>query len=408
MPSSHNKTTNNKQPAPKRETANNIIPEKKKRKKNKQGKKTPQKNMSRILLHGTGAIGTIYAYQLMQAGCDVTVTCRSNYEAVIKQNGFHLDSVIYGKGLHIQPKVVRSPLEAVENSRNSNSSSDEGKGVYDYLLVACKAIPEAQISETIAPAVTRGQTTIVLLQNGIGIEEEYSKRFPENLLLSGVVYCPVTQTSPGYITMGDVERLEIGEFSSSSSSSSSSVENKNKNSTTTETHPSTSNFLSLLKSGGGNPIHYHPSTSMQERRWFKLLLNAPWNPICALTLSRDLAFLAAEPSTSLAVIRGVLDEVIAISHALGYHSVTAEAAEQGLATIMSREGIAGIEPSMLVDVLWTRRMEHEVILGNPVRVARKLGVEVPRMEMLYALVKALDLSHQKRKEGRSLDMYDLA
>lgn len=367
--------------------------------------------MPRILLHGTGAIGTIYAYQLMQAGCDVTVTCRSNYEAVIKQNGFHLDSVIYGKGLHIQPKVVRSPLEAVEDSRNSNSS-DEGEGVYDYLLVACKAIPEAQISETIAPAVSRGRTTIVLLQNGIGIEEEYSKKFPENLLLSGVVYCPVTQTSPGYITMGDVERLEIGEFSSSSSSSSSSVENNNKNSTTTTTkteiHPSTSKFLSLLKSGGGNPIHYHPSTCMQERRWFKLLLNAPWNPICALTLSRDLAFLAASPSTSLAVIRGVLDEVIAISRALGYHSVTAEAAEQGLATIMSREGIAGIEPSMLVDVLWTRRMEHEVILGNPVRVARKLGVEVPRMEMLYALVKALDLSHRKRKEGKSLDMYDLA
>lgn len=362
--------------------------------------------MPRILLHGTGAIGTIYAYQLIQAGCDVTVTCRSNYEAVIKQNGFHLDSVIYGKGLHLQPKVVRSPLEAVEDSRNS-SSSDEGEGVYDYLLVACKAIPEAQISETIAPAVTRGRTTIVLLQNGIGIEEEYSKRFPENLLLSGVVYCPVTQTSPGYITMGDVERLEIGEFSSSSSSS--SVENnKNSTTTTTEIHPSTSKFLRLLKSGGGNPIHYHPSTSMQERRWFKLLLNAPWNPICALTLSRDLAFLAAEPCTSLAVIRGVLDEVIAISRALGYHSVTAEAAEQGLATIMSREGIAGIEPSMLVDVLWTRRMEHEVILGNPVRVARKLGVEVPRMEMLYALVKALDLSLQKRKEGKSLDMYDLA
>lgn len=366
--------------------------------------------MPRILLHGTGAIGTIYAYQLMQAGCDVTVTCRSNYEAVIKQNGFHLDSVIYGKGLHIQPKVVRSPLEAVEDSSSNSDEGKgegEGKGVYDYLLVACKAIPEAQISETIAPAVTRGQTTIVLLQNGIGIEEEYSKKFPENLLLSGVVYCPVTQTSPGYITMGDVERLEIGEFSSSSSS----VENKNKNSpttTTTEIHPSTSKFLALLKSGGGNPIHYHPSTCMQERRWFKLLLNAPWNPICALTLSRDLAFLAAEPSSSIAVIRGVLDEVIAISRALGYHSVTAEAAEQGLATIMSREGIAGIEPSMLVDVLWTRRTEHEVILGNPVRVARKLGVEVPRMEMLYAMVKALDLSLQKRKEGKSLDMYDLA
>lgn len=307
----------------------------------------------------------------------MTVICRSNYEAV-KEDGFHIDSLIYGKGLHIKPKVVKTPQEAAEH------------GPYDYLLVACKALPEVKTAETIAPAVTPA-TTIVLLQNGIGIEQEYADRFPHNPLLSCVVYCPVTQTSPGQISMGDIERLEIGAFPSSAH-----------NDPAVKT--SADKLIELLRAGGGNPVWHQ---DIQELRWFKLLLNAPWNPICALTLSRDLAFLAASDAAE-PVIRGVLDEVIAVSHALGYKSITPEAAEKGLAVIKSRAGkVSGIEPSMLVDVLWTRRTEHEVILGNPVRIAQKLGVPVPRMEMLYAMVKALDLSHQKRKQGKSLDMDDL-
>jgi len=57
---------------------------------------------------------------------------------------------------------------------------------------------------------------------------------------------------------------------------------------------------------------------------------------------------------------------------------------------------------MLVDVLTERRMEVEVILGNPVRVAREKGVSVPRMETLYALAKALDDAIALRQPGKSL------
>lgn len=333
----------------------------------------------KILFHGTGAIGTIYAYQLIKAGCDVTAICRSNYTAA-KQSGFHINSDLYGKNLHIKPKVVRTPEEAAQD------------GPYDYLLVSCKALPEAKTAETIAPAVTPGRTTIVLVQNGIDIEQEYAERFPENPLLSCVVYLPATQTSPGHVSMGGIERLEIGAFPASARGNS-----------TVKT--SIDRLIEILKAGGGNPVYHE---DIQELRWYKLLLNAPWNPICALTLSRDLAFLGSSAAAEH-VINGVLDEVIAVSQALGYKSVTREAADQGLATIKGRKGTTpGIEPSMLVDVLWTRRTEHEVILGNPVRIAQKLGVPVLRMEMLYAMVKALDLAHQKRKEGKSLDDEDLA
>lgn len=107
------------------------------------------------------------------------------------------------------------------------------------------------------------------------------------------------------------------------------------------------------------------------------------------------------------MIRGVLAEVCAISKALGYESVNEEAVEKSLEMIKGRIGTKGIEPSMLVDALWSRRMEVEVILGNPVRVAKELGIEVPRMEMLYALAKALDEANQFRKPGKSLDGEDL-
>ncbi|EME83141.1 uncharacterized protein MYCFIDRAFT_188267 [Pseudocercospora fijiensis CIRAD86] len=313
----------------------------------------------KILVFGSGAIGTIYVYLLLKAGCDVTAVCRSNYTAA-RDNGFHIDTT------------------------HSNN------GPYDYLIVCCKAIPSAKTPQTIAPAVTPNYTTIVLIQNGIDIEPEYSLTFPSTPLLTCIAYLPTTQNSPGHITMGNNERLEIGTYPESS-----------KSSTSAEI------LISLLKSSGSNTT-YHPK--IQERRWFKLLLNAPWNPICALTLSRDVAFLSSLSSDGISesIIRGVLQEVILLSQSLGYTSITAEAAEAGFKVIKDRVGkMVGIEPSMLVDVLHGRAMEHEVILGNVVRKAREMGIEVPRLEMLYGLTKALDLATQKRKEGRSLDREDL-
>jgi hypothetical protein len=75
---------------------------------------------------------------------------------------------------------------------------------------------------------------------------------------------------------------------------------------------------------------------------------------------------------------------------------------EGLRPYFERKGTPGIEPSMLVDVLNGRRMEVEVILGNPVRIARELGVNVPRLETLYALLKGLDEAVALREPGRSL------
>lgn len=52
--------------------------------------------------------------------------------------------------------------------------------------------------------------------------------------------------------------------------------------------------------------------------------------------------------------------------------------------------------SMGIDYLAGREMEVEAILGEPSRRATALGVPVPTIDVLYALVRAADL----RREGR--------
>lgn len=52
---------------------------------------------SRILIVGTGGIGTVSAYSLENGGqAEVTAVMRSNYEAAMK-NGIDIDSVQYGQ-----------------------------------------------------------------------------------------------------------------------------------------------------------------------------------------------------------------------------------------------------------------------------------------------------------------------
>lgn len=326
----------------------------------------------KVLLHGSGAIGTIYVYLLLKAGCDVTAVCRSNYDAA-SANGFAIDSDMYGKGINIKPKVVRSPAEAASD------------GTFDFVIVTTKVLPGPKPStpEMIKPAVS-DKTAIVLIQNGIGIEEEYAEAFPSNTLISCVVWLPTTQVSPGHIAMGNTHVLHLGTYPATPPDD--------------PAYHAAKILCDTLSSAGLTPTLFD---DIQERRWTKLMINASWNPICALTLSRDVAYLSSS-SMAEPMVKDVMLEVSAIARAKGYTSFSAESVDKQLQIARDRIGTKGIEPSMLVDVLNGRRMEVEVILGTPVKIAKQLGVQVPRLETLYALAKALDEAMALRQPGKSL------
>ncbi|KAH7081627.1 ketopantoate reductase PanE/ApbA C terminal-domain-containing protein [Paraphoma chrysanthemicola] len=316
----------------------------------------------RILLFGAGSVGTVYLWLLSKVA-HTTAVCRSNYD-VAKKDGFIINSSIFGQDIHFRPDIVRDCTEAASNAGGSQ---------YDYIVVCSKAIP-GTVPQLIAPAVTEGKTAIVLVQNGVGIEQEYKDAFPNNPIISAVVYLPATQRPAGVIRHGEVEKLQIGAYPTSSSPD------------------IAKSFVSLIRAAGGTAEFYD---DVQPKRWFKLLINASWNPICTLSLSKDTAILeACDEATP--VLFAVMMEIRDIAEAHGY-MLTKEEVEFQLGRAQARIPIkAGIEPSMLQDVQAGRRIEVEAIVGNPVRMGKSKGVKCDRLEMLYVLAKALDLHLGRR------------
>lgn len=319
----------------------------------------------RILLFGAGGVGTVYLWLLSKTS-STTAVCRSNY-ATAKRDGFTINSSIFGQNIHFRPHVVRSCEEAAASA---------APAPFDYIVVSSKAIP-GTVPPLIAPAVTPGRTVLVLLQNGIGIESEYAAAFPQNPIVSTVLYFPATQRPPCVVTHGEIERLELGAFPASAP----------------PTHAAA--FAQLVTDAGATALTHD---DVQQVRWTKLLLNASWNPICALARSKDTAVLASSSSAD-AVVEAVMHEIRAIAAAHGY-AISDATVRFELGRARARIPLdAGIEPSMLQDVLAGRRIEVEAIIGNAVRMARDKGVRCDRLELLYVLAKTLDEHLGRAVEG---------
>ncbi|KAE8350157.1 ketopantoate reductase PanE/ApbA C terminal-domain-containing protein [Aspergillus coremiiformis] len=126
---------------------------------------------------------------------------------------------------------------------------------------------------------------------------------------------------------------------------------------------------------------------IQVARWSKLLVNASWNPISALSLCTDGGFLRSS-EFAYELVWGIMMEIVALAREIGIPGVDEAATEKRFALSKTRADTGvGHEPSMLQDVKQGRLFEVEAIVGNTVRVGRKWGVPMPRLETVYALAK---------------------
>ncbi|KAL1870313.1 hypothetical protein Plec18167_007447 [Paecilomyces lecythidis] len=332
---------------------------------------TGQTAVRRVLLIGAGSIGAVYLYQLQQAGCDVTAVCRSNY-AQVKEHGFKLLSLRYGNVTYRPNKTLSSLSECAGE-------------IFDYILVCIKSFPGSKPSlpEMLAPVVRNKSTAIVLAQNGIMIEEEVALAFPDNPIISGVIYLPSVQTEPGTIEYHEMlNLLELGTYPADAPP---------------DHKAAALRFSELMVKGGGNAKVLE---DIQIARWSKLLLNAAWNPICALTLCSDGDFLLSSDFAE-ELAWEVMMEVIALADKVGIPGVTVEVAESkfSIAKRRAKDG-TGREMSMLQDIRQGRPFEVEAIIGNAVRLGRRHGMKMPRLETFYALLKGrYDAQVKERRQG---------
>lgn len=314
-----------------------------------------------ILLFGAGSVGTVYTWVLSKSA-KITTVCRSNFEEALR-NGFTVHSTLWGNDLKVKPNVARTASQAVELVRGEP---------FDFIVITTKALPsKPSTAELIKPAVSKG-TTIVLIQNGIGVEDEFAAAYPDNPLLSTVVYMPATHVSPGVVHHKEVELLHVGTFPAEAA---------------LEAKEAAKVFTELLCSAGATAkLH----DDVQFERWSKLLVNGSWNPICALTRLRDRQVIDSHDD-ALNFVRDAMLEICAVAQACGYTGINRELVDYQIGRAQVRS-LPGVQPSMMTDALAGRGLEVDAVIGNVVRMAKQKGVKVPLLRSIYLLVNGLSQS----------------
>ena len=299
-----------------------------------------------IILIGTGAVGSYYAGRLAQAGARVSTVCRSDYEEV-KKNGIRINSVD-GDFSFMPEMVIKRASEYPEKP--------------DFIIVATKVLPEISVPALIGDAAGP-ETSIVLIQNGIGIEKSIQEAYPDNEIINGLAFICASREKYGEIKHEDYGRMVLGRYPSGESEKAKILREL------------------FLSSGVNCEIETNSTTA----RFKKLLWNAPFNPMSVLAggaSTREM--MGAEPT--LNTVKMVMGEVVRLANATG-HKIPYTAIQENL------DYTAAMTPyktSMLLDYENGRPMEVDAILGNTVRLARENGVDVPCIETLYGLLSLLN------------------
>ncbi|GAB7351925.1 hypothetical protein MBLNU459_g2464t1 [Dothideomycetes sp. NU459] len=326
-----------------------------------------------VLIFGAGAVGAFYGSRIAQAGARVSCVCRSNYAAV-KANGFLVNSPQYGNYKWAPTRTFASPDEA----RKSNVK-------WQYIVVTTKALPDVSDDSKPLEGLVGDGTAIVLIQNGLGVEDPYRQRFPGATVLSAVTIVSAAQSSPGVIDHNRWTRINVGPYLPESSTSSASEQATSQ----------TEGFVNLLTAGGIKDASTYTHAKLQLVRWHKIAINASMNPSSVLSGGSANGRMALDSEMYLH-LKGVMDEVLETAPKILGTPFPSEFATAEAILKSTQKNTSGSRPSMWADWEGGKTMELEVILGNPIRIAREAGYEMPRLQTLYALLK---MAQANRDQG---------
>lgn len=295
-----------------------------------------------MLVAGSGAIGSYYGGRLAEAGHEVSLLCRSDYDEV-KANGVEVQSYL-GNFSYRPAQVI--------------AKAEEFQGEVDYVFIATKHLPDIDYKSLIGAAVGK-DTVIVLVQNGVEIEEPVIQAFPENRIIGGIAFIGVSRVSYGKIHHQIAGHIILGSIP----------------------HGVEEDCHRLINAFVEAGVDVRRTESIQKERWKKLIWNAGYNPTSVLAKGADTHQLMEHPE-SLALVRALMEEVVHTANLLGL-GLKEDLVEKNVEITRKMNPY---KTSMCLDYEAGRPMETEALLGNAVRAARKVGAQVPHMETLYALL----------------------
>lgn len=299
----------------------------------------------RIAVIGSGAIGLYYGGKLAAAGNDVRFLVRGDL-GEFQRDGVRLMAA--DEDLRI-PKV------------NCYASTAD-IGPCDLALVALKTTSNDALAELLPPVI-HANTILLTLQNGLGNEEVLVKHVGADRVLGGLCFICLTRKSRTTAYRADAGHLSIGEFS----------------------QPSRAPMQKIADLFQNSGVACRMVDNLLLERWRKLIWNIPFNSLSVLGGGIDTSMILRDPELRRAML-SIMQEVIDIAAGCGYSLGEDAAAEQ----IERTETMGAYKPSTLLDFEARRPLEIEPIWGEPLRRAIAAGVSAPRLQMLYALLRAVD------------------
>ena len=299
----------------------------------------------RILVYGAGGVGVFFGALLARAGRDVHFVAR----------GAHLDA-LRARGLRIKSTLIGD----VDVPRVSVYTRAADSGRADLVLVCVKTYQTESILDDLTGAVGDG-TVVIPLQNGVESDEQLAARFGRSRVLPAAVYVGATLDEPGVVSHAAPARISIGARPGFDEQRLAAIH---------ETLAATGQVVQV-------------SPDIQRERWRKLMWNASFNTVSAVTL-RTPAELLALPDTR-ALLIDIMREVVEVARAQGIDLQQSDVDEH----IAWTERASGIRTSTMVDRERGRTMEADALIGVIARKGREAGVETPASQTMYALMKAM-------------------
>jgi 2-dehydropantoate 2-reductase len=293
---------------------------------------------------GTGAIGGFYGGRLMRAGNEVNFLLHTDYEYV-RENGLQIDSC--DGSFHLDHvKAFRKTADMPE---------------VDVILVCLKSTREHLLKEMLPPII-KNNPLVVLIQNGIGLEDDLHAIFPELQIAAGLAFICSGKVGPGHIDHQCYGSINIGNYSCHDDA----LMNQ---------------FISDLKAAEieVNTVEY------LEARWKKAVWNMPFN---GMTVALDTMTnkLLENPSTRQ-LIRDQMMEVVGAAKALGVNGVDEAFVEK---MIQMTDAMTPYKPSMKLDFDNNRPMEIDYLYSKGIQQAANAGYRMHKLEMLEQELRFLE------------------
>jgi 2-dehydropantoate 2-reductase len=298
---------------------------------------------------GTGAVGGYYGARLHHGGLEVHFLLHSDFRHV-REHGLRVESE-HGDF-------------SIRNPHAYAAASDLPP--CDVAMVCLKTTQNHLLRELLPPAV-KPDGVVVMMQNGLGIEEVAAEILPQHTIVGGLAFLCSNKVGPGHIRHLDYGDVRLGQHARDGGAAG-----------------VTPAVLTIANDFARAGVPVEPEADLIAARWKKLVWNIPYNGLCVVH-GCPTDVLMADPRRR-ALCERIMREVVAAAGACG------RPVDPAFVPVMlaATEKMASYKPSMLLDHERGQALEIEAIYGNPLRAARAAGLECPLITELYGQLQEID------------------